>query len=383
LEAGRGALVLDGKGGELIDAVLARVPAKRDDIIVLDPGREGPVAGLRLFGRGSDPERIADLILGIFSGLYADSWGPLSAKWLRAGLIALAHDPQHSTLADLPFVFSDDSYRRRLVRQIDDPLLRNTFAAFEAMSPQQRSHELSAALNKTEEIVGRRVVRGVLAQSEPSIDMHEVLRSGKVLLVSLAPGRIGPAARLVAALVIFKLFEAVQTRAMVPAAKRRPFFAYVDEPKVLGDVPVPLDSLYELARSADVGMVLSAQSLTQLPSDLSAAVRTNAASWFVFRQASADARLLAPELRNVTPEALQDLAAFEAVFKIGLGPGDVAPPATGRTFPPSPPISDPELVRRASAARYGSDPAAVDAALRARHEKPEPDVPVGQIRRPS
>jgi hypothetical protein len=52
-------------------------------------------------------------------------------------------------------------------------------------------------------------------------------------------------------------------------------------------------------------------------------------------------------------------------------------------LPPSSPVSDPEAVRRASAARYGSDPATVDAELRARHEKLEPDIPVGQIRRPS
>jgi hypothetical protein len=381
LEAGRGALVLDGKGGDLVDDILARVPAARtDDVIVLDPGSPGPVAGLRLFGRGADRELIAELVLGIFAGLNPSTWGPLSSRWLRASLIAVAHDPQ-GTLADLPFVFSDDAYRRRLVARIDDVLLKNAFAALDGMSPQERLHTLAAPLGKVEEIVGRKAARGVLAQAEPSIDMHEVLRSGKVVLVSLSPARIGASARLIAALVIYKLFEAVLARAAVPAAKR-PFFAYVDEPKVLGDVPVPLDSLFELSRSAGVGLVLAAQSLTQLTPELSRAARTNAATWVLFRQASADAKLLAAEC-GIAPEALQNLAAFETLLRIGLGPGDVAPPVTGRTYPPSPATSDPEALRARSAERYGADPAEVDAALAARHEQPESETPVGRTRRSS
>jgi len=377
IEAGRGCLVIDGKGGELVDAVLSRVPVSRaGDVIVLDPARSGPVAGLCVFGRGNDAEQTAELVLSIFADLFAPNFGPLSARWLRAGLIAAAHDEQAS-LADLPRVFADVAYRRRLLARSNDPFLVATFAALEAMSPQERVHQLSAPLSRLDEVIGRRVVRNVLAQPEPAIDMHEVLRQNKIVLVSLAPERIGVGARLIAALVLFKTFEAALNR----PPRRRPFFVYVDEPKVLADVPVPLDAILERARSADVGITLSPQSLTQLPPDLRAAAITNAASWIVFRQSSADAKLLAPELPGVAAESLQHLGAFEAVFRIALGPGDVAPPATGRTYPPAPATCDPEAMRRASVERYGVDPAVVEAALRERYETTEPDVPVGRVRR--
>lgn len=366
LAAGRGCLVLDGKG-DLAEEILRMVPeGRRGEVIVLDPARPGPVPGLRVFS-GGDPELSGDLVLGMFRSIFADSWGVRSDKWLRAGLVTLAHD-RTATLADLPFVFASDSFRRRLTGRLEDPLLRATWAQFEAMSPEGRAQQLGSPLGKVNELVGRRVVRSVLAQAEPKWDMREVLRRGQVVIVSLSPGLIGsPASRLLAALVINELFQGVQARARVPAAKRRPFYVYVDEPKVFTDIPMPLDSLFELARGLGVGLTLSAQSISQLPADLAQAALTNAATLVAFRQNADDAKLLARELPGVSAEELQALGRFEIAARIGLGPGDVSPPVTGRTVAPVEPISDPEAVRRESAARYGVDPKDVDAALLERH----------------
>jgi hypothetical protein len=366
LVAGRGCLVLDGKG-DLAEEILRLVPdQRRGGVIVLDPARPGPVPGLRVFS-GGDPELSGDLVLGMFRSIFADSWGVRSDKWLRAGLVTLAHD-RSATLSDLPFLFSSDVFRRRLTGRLQDPLLKATWAQFEAMSPEGRAQQLGSPLNKVNELVGRRVVRSVLAQAEPKWDMREVLRSGRVVIVSLSPGRIGsPASRLLAALVINELFQGVQARALVPAEARRPFYVYVDEPKVFTDIPVPLDSLFELARGLGVGLTLAAQSLTELPTELSQAALTNAATLVAFRQNHDDARLLARELPGMTPEELQALGRFEMAARIGLGPGDVSSPVTGRTLPPAEPISDPEEVRRESADRYGRDPSDIDAALLARH----------------
>jgi len=198
--------------------------------------------------------------------------------------------------------------------------------------------------------------------------MREVLRRGQVVDVSLSPGVIGaPASRLLAALVIHELFQAVQARSHVPAEKRRPFMVYVDEPKVFTDIPLPLDSLFELSRGLGVGLTLSVQSISQLPTELAQAALTNAATLLAFRQNHDDARLLAHELPGVSAEELQALGRFEIAARLGLGPGDVSPPVTGRTLPPPEPLSDPDTVRAVSAARYGRAPDEVDAALLAEH----------------
>lgn len=366
LAAGRGCLVLDGKG-DLADLCTALVPeSRRSDVIVLDPSREGPVPGLRVFG-GGDPEYSGDLILGALRSIFIDSWGVRSDKWLRAGLVTLAQDPT-ATLADLAFLFSSDSFRRKLTGRLQDPLLRATWEQFEALSPEGRAVQLGSPLQKVNELVGRKVVRSVLAQEKPKWDMREALEQGKVVIVSLSPGVIGaPASRLLAALVIHDLVLAVQARAQVPEAKRKPYLVYVDEPKVFADVNVPIDSLFELARGLNVGITLSAQSLTQLPEGLARAALTNAATLVAMRQNADDAKLLARELPGVTAEELQALGRFEVAARIGLGPGDVSPPVTGRTLPPPKAISDPDEIRQESAVRYGMEPAEVDARLLARH----------------
>lgn len=378
LVAGRGCLVLDGKG-DLCGEILRMVPeSRRKDVIVLDPSRPGPVPGLRVFG-GGDPEFSGDLILGVLRSIFIDSWGVRSDKWLRAGLVTLAQDFT-ATLADLPFLFSSDSFRRKLTGRLNDPLLRATWEQFEALSPEGRAQQLGSPLNKVNELIGRRVVRSVLAQSKPKWDMREALERGLVVIVSLSPGVIGaPASRLLAALVLHDLVLAVQARAQLPAAKRRPFYVYVDEPKVFADVNVPIDSLFELARGLGVGMTLSAQSLTQLPEGLARAALTNAASLIAFRQNADDAKLLARELPGVSAEELQALGRFEIAARIGLGPGDVSAPVTGRTLPPAESISDPEQMRHESAIRYGMEPAEVDARLLARHGLSEREANAGAV----
>jgi hypothetical protein len=384
LSAGRGCLVFDGKG-DLAREVLARIPKRMHaDVIVLDPSARLPLPGLRVFARGDDPELTADLLLGIFRELFADSWGIRSDKWLRAGLVTLAHDSR-ATLANLPQLFSDERYRRELVGGLRDPLLKSTWAAYEAMSQRERDYQLGSPLTKVGEIISRQVVRAVLAQPEPKLDMRDVLATGKVVIVSLSPGRIGaPAARLLGAVIFHQLFQAIHARAAVALNRRRPFFVYVDEPKVLADMPVPLDSLFEMARGLGVGLTLGAQSLAQLPKTVAQAALTNAASIVAFKQSADDAGLLARELLALTAEELQGLGKFEVAVRLGLGPGDIAPVATGVTLPLPKPISDPRAIRRLSAERYGTSLNAVDRALEERHGEAVPAVgavPVGRLRR--
>lgn len=393
---GRGALLLDMKGDTASD-VLARIPKERhSDVIVLEPASGLPVPGLRVFGEG-DPELVADMLLGTLRGLFKDSWGVRSDQYLRQGLVTLAHDPS-ATLVDLIYLFNDAGYRARLVGRLDDPLLQAAWAAYEAMKPAEQAQHLASPLRKIHEVVGRKVVRATLAQAEPRFDMREVLATGKVVVVSLSPGRLGaPAVQLLGALVVYQLYSAVLARQAMPESRRRPFGFYVDEPKVLGaGVPIPLDAMFELFRGMGCAITLGGQSITQLPRDVQRAALTNAATLVAFRQSRQDADLLARELPGVSAEGLQHLDRFEVALRLGLGHGDVAPTTTGRTLAPSQPISDPDQLRRLSAARYGVDPEEVDRALRERHnldvapvvannspDAADSEMPVGWQRRAS
>jgi len=133
--------------------------------------------------------------------------------------------------------------------------------------------------------------------------MREVLSRGRWCRLAVAGVDRLAGLEVARRLIINELFQSVQARSQVPADKRRPFYVYVDEPKVFTDIRCRLDSLFELARGLGVGLTLAAQSLTQLPTDLAQAALTNASTLVAFRQNHDDARLLARELPDVSPES--------------------------------------------------------------------------------
>jgi hypothetical protein len=132
------------------------------------------------------------------------------------------------------------------------------------------------------------------------------------------------------------------------------------------------------ARGANVSFTLAHQVLGQLGAELRAAVLGNVGTRVAFRPAVGDGRALAQTLgSSVTAEDLERLAAYHAVARV---PIDGAPSSAFEVAtPPLPAAQDDSVaMRRASAERYGADPAALDAALLGRWQGSDPpDGPVG------
>lgn len=386
LAAGRGVLLLDMKGDTALD-VLERIPPKRRaGVVVLDPADARPVPGLKAMGRGA-PELTADLWVGLFRNLFADSWGVRSERYIRLGVQTLALDPA-AAMTELPRVFADPAFRRRLLGRATEPLLAAAWASFEALSPAQQAEHLAAPLGKVQDLVGRRAVRAVLGQAKPKITVAEAMRERRIVVVRLSPGLLGPpTAQLLGALTVYEIYQAVMARQALPARGRVPFGVYVDEPAVMQLAGVPLDALYELARGMGVGITTATQSVSQLPPSVQAALLTNAATIATFRAGRRDAQLMAGELPGVEADQIQHLGRFEIAVRLGLRHGEVAPVATARTLPLPEPISEIEALREQSAARYGIAVEETDAAMRERWQAPvsatDDDAPLGRRRRAS
>jgi hypothetical protein len=366
LAAGEGAVLLDLKGDTASDVLKRIAPERHGDVWLLEPSNGLPVPGLRCFS--GEPELAADLWLNIFRGLFSDSWGVRSERYLRLAFTTLANDAGAS-VADAPRLFGDARYRRRLVGALTDPLLLGQWAEFEALGSAQRAEHLASPLGKVSELVGRRVVRSVLAQAEPKLTIRDAIERGRIIVVSLPPGRLGgPAAQLLGALAVYEVFGTIMARQALAPERRRPMGFYIDEPAVLGSLPVPLDSLFETARGMGCGLTIAAQSLSQLPTAVQRAATTNAATIAAFRPGAEDAARVARELPGLTAEQLQQLDPYTVALRLGVAPGQVAPVCTVRALPLPEAVGDANALRRISSERYGTDPAAVDAALRARHD---------------
>lgn len=384
---GRGVVYLDLKGD--IDDLLARIPAeRRDDVIVLEPGNGLPTPGLRLL-RGDEPELAADMLLGTLRGIFAGSWGVRSDQYLGLGLRAIAGDPQ-GNLADLPVLYAVPAFRRQVLGRSGDRRLREEFAAFDRLSPAQQQEQLSSPLNKIAALLSRPVVRQVVAQEAPGLDLGQALEQRRIVVIGLSRGRLGVAAQLIASLVLWELYAAVLARPRRAWKDERVVGVYIDEPTVLSGLPVPLDSMFELFRSAGVALTMTTQAISQLPREVGRAALANASTLAVFTQnAEAEARLLAGALGSgINGGALQQLARYQLVLRLALSNGLTAPLATAVTRPLPAATGEPQALRRLSAERFGAALAAVDAALDRRHGlEPDPldggaeTVPPGRRRR--
>lgn len=379
INAGLGVCLVDLKGDTVRD-VLSLIPKRRvGDVVVLDPSDARPLPGLKAIS-SEQPELTTDLWVGLFRSLFADSWGVRTERYLRLGFQTLTLLPG-ATILDLPRVFSDQVFRERLVRQAREPFLSGAWGTFDALSPGQQAEHLAPTLGKVQDVISRRVVRAVLGQTQPRITIAQAMVERQIVLARFAPGQLGAAtAQLLGALTMYEIHQAVVAREGLAPEARTPFGVYVDEPAVLKFLPVPLDSLYELARGLGVAMTTATQSVSQLPLDVQRALLANAATIATFRAGADDARIAARELPEVTAEEIQHLGQYEIAVRLGLAPGHVTSTMTVRTLPLPEPCSVPDTIRDASARRYGValEEASIDPGDAA--VVPE-DVPLGRRRR--
>src|SRR5207237_857633 len=154
-----------------------------------------------------------DQVVFLFSHIFAAYWGPRTDDILRAALLTLIRQPG-MTLVEVPLLLTDPGFRRRLTAGLDDPVgLEPFWAWYEALSVAERANVVAPLMNKLRATLLRRRVRNVIGQTG-GLDLDAVLSGRKLLFVSLSKGLLGDeAAALIGALVIARLWQAVQKRA--------------------------------------------------------------------------------------------------------------------------------------------------------------------------
>jgi Type IV secretion-system coupling protein DNA-binding domain len=389
VERGDGLVLLDPKT-DLATDVLARVPERRtEDVIVLDPSATDYPIGFNVLQVGSsehERELVVDHVVHVFAELWRSSWGPRTSDVLRSCLLTLTHTSAHNgsafTLCEVPELLLNTSFRRFVTAQptVPEPV-RSFWFAYEQMSDGERAQVIGPSLNKLRALTTRTSLRLMLGQST-GIELAEVFRSRRVVLVPLSKGTVGTeTARLLGSLLMAALWQATLARAAVPAAKRRPAWAYLDEFQDvlrLGTDGELADMLAQ-ARGLGLGMVLAHQYLNQLPRQVQAAVLGTVRTQVAFQLDHDDARTLEKRFAPALNAAdLMGLPAYEVAIRPCVD-GQTRPPTTGTTLPLPEPLRDPRQLAERSRQRYGVPRAKVEAALRARIQTGTP--PGGRIGR--
>ena len=123
--AGNGGAVVDPHG-EFAETILDYIPEHRiDDVVYFNPADlDFPIA-FNAIENVNIKERhlVSSGLIGIFKKIWADSWGPRLEYVLRNAILALLETP-NSTLLGVMRILSDKEYRKMIVENLTDPVVK-------------------------------------------------------------------------------------------------------------------------------------------------------------------------------------------------------------------------------------------------------------------
>lgn len=362
IAAGRSVVVIDPKR-DLGTDVLARIPEHRTgDVVLIDPMLKrsagiNPFAGLADSG-ADDAQRalVAEGMLDLFRGLFPGAFGPLTADTLHAALLTLTYAPD-ATLAQLPALFTEPAYLRKVLTGISDPTLRGFWAGYDSKSAAVQAAAVAPVMTRLRQFLLRPGVRAVLDQPKPRFQIGDLFTSGQspILIVSLNRGLLGTqTASLLGSLVVSKLWQHILRRARVPQGKRTPVSIYIDEAQHflhLGDLAEAL----EQSRSLGAAWHLAHQHRAQMPDRVMRAIDANARNKIIFGLEDDEAKVAA-RTTGLDAEDFARLPPHEVYLSL-LSGGQRTGWFSGRVLPPPKATSSPDAVTAEAEARYGGKPA--------------------------
>ena len=271
-----------------------------------------PVGFNPLFG--VPPERRALAASGIvsaFKSQFSDSWGPRLEHFLYNGIAALL-DQDRTSLIDLPVLFTNDTFRERVIRRLTDPVTRRFWTQeYPSYDKKYRTEAAGPILNKVGQLVASPNVRAIIGQERPRFDLRLAMDKSQIVIANLAKGVIGEqGASLLGSLLISHLQLLALSRSEQPPETRVPFHVHIDELQSFGTDTIA--TLLSEARKFGVHLCLANQYTDQLSARVRAAIFGNAGSLVVYRVSGADAELLAPEFHPLPANALAENSPFVA-----------------------------------------------------------------------
>jgi len=161
---------------------------------------------------------VASGVVGIFKKIFGESWGPRLEYILRNTILALLDYP-NATMLGVTRMLVDKAFRDKVVAAITDPVIKDFFVnEYEQYEPKFRTEAIAPIQNKVGQFLSSSTIRNIIGQSKSTIDIKEIMDSGKIFLVNLSIGEIGEdASQLLGSLMITKIQLAAMQRSMSAA----------------------------------------------------------------------------------------------------------------------------------------------------------------------
>lgn len=351
---GHGVGIVDPHG-DFAEKIIDFIPNHRiNDVVYFNPGDVDNPIGFNVLEVTTEEQKhlIAAGLMGIFKKIWPDVWSSRMEYILNNTVLALLDYPG-STLLGINRLLSDKDFRKKVVTQLTDPVIKsfwqNEFASYNDRYAQEA---VAPIQNKIGQFLSASVIRNMVAQVTSTINIREIMDSRKILIMNLSKGRIGEDnSRLLGGMLITKIQLAAMERVDTPEVDRKDFFLYVDEFQNFA-TPSFANILSE-ARKYRLSLIMAHQYVLQLDEVVSAAVFGNVGTIMAFRVGGGDAEALAKEFAPVfMEEDIVNLAKYHIILKLMID-GVASQPFSAMTMGPiGSPTGSREKVIRVSRERY-------------------------------
>lgn len=351
----RGIGIIDPHG-DLCEAVLDYIPKRRlNDVVYLEPFDTERPFSINVLEIKSKQHRdlVASGIVSIFYKLYGDSWGPRLEYILRNTILTLLEIPG-STLADALPLLADPKFRKKNLVHVEDPVLINFWSReYDVMTDKLRVEAISPIQNKIGQFVSSKMMRNIIGQPKSTIDLEEIMNSGKILLLNLSQGKLGEDnAALLGAMIITQIQLAAMNRSFMKEADRKDFFLYVDE--FQNFATKSFTKILSEARKYRLALILANQYVEQIDEDVMKAIFGNVGTLISFVVGARDSEFLSKEFSEMySQNDLVTLGKFEVVMKMSIDEMTSLPFPAKTLPPPAMKNDNKEKIVRLSKERYG------------------------------
>lgn len=327
IHSGHGVVVMAPEN-DIIDQILGKIPADRlDDLIYLNPNRD-PVSKINLLEpyvrddmTRSQLENQKSIIKDDVVDLVrrrSKEWGDQFGRDLENIVLAFLDNRirygDSCNLRDVYDVVRHEDLLEDLIDNTADPVLE---AELTTIKNNYSEHRMEPLIRRLGDFVRIGTVKRVIDAGESSIDFTEVLDEGKILLVALPTGDIGPdATQIIGSIILSKIWSASQARTALPPEERQPARVYIDELHSFAGNESTMAKMLSQARKYRVGMWLMTQDPDQLEKELRDAVFTNCRTKIVFNVSGSDElHRIARNLRGIDKDTLTALDDYRAVLQ--------------------------------------------------------------------
>jgi len=335
IRSGKGVAVVDPHG-DLAEKIIEFIPPERiNDVVYFNPSDTNFPIAFNIM-ESVDPHYrhlVASGLIGVFRKLWADSWGPRLEYILRNTILAVLDYPG-STLMSVTRMLADKAFRKKLVDNIQDPVVKSFWVKeFAGYADKFASEAVAPIQNKVGQFLSSSLIRNIVGQVESSIDIRQIMDEKKILIMNMSKGRIGEDnTQLLGAMMITKIQLAAMSRVDIPEKNREDFYLYVDE--FQNFATESFATILSEARKYRLNLIMGHQYIEQLTDEVRAAVFGNVGTLVVFRVGAPDAEALVKEFTPVfTEEDLVNLPKYNCTLKLMID-GVASDPFSARGLPP-------------------------------------------------